>query len=212
MGKDEEVFLQWIQFPTVCKGYFPPGYFPPSPRWILSHTSHSEWKAETAFLNETTSFFAVFGQPGSPPCCMSCCSSVQPWNSRVSVDGHCGRRPWNSLCILLLKMGFVQCTALENRFTWQSLRHAVRCFQTIRWKDTTSLFFLINPAGPECAKRSWGHISEAHPERSPSCLQELKEPQSQLQELPSSHTTWHYCHRLPSREESLSHLIKLHSH
>lgn len=32
-----EVFLQWIQFPTVCKGYFPL-----SPRWILSQASYSE--------------------------------------------------------------------------------------------------------------------------------------------------------------------------
>lgn len=51
----EATFLQWIQFPTACKGYFPP-----SPSWILSQASHSERKAETAFLNETTSHFAVF--------------------------------------------------------------------------------------------------------------------------------------------------------
>lgn len=124
MGRDGEAFLQWLPFPTACKGYFPPGYFPPSPPWILSHTSHFQWKAETAFLNETTSFLAVFGRPGSPPCCMSCCSSVQPWNSCISFGDYCGRRPWSSLCILLLKMKAL-CSSLHRKTG--SLGNAMLC-------------------------------------------------------------------------------------
>lgn len=49
-------------------------------------------------------------------------------------------KPWNSLCNLLLKMGFVQFTALENRFTCQC--HAVCSFQTTQWKYTTISLFL----------------------------------------------------------------------
>lgn len=114
--------------------------------WILSHTSHSQWKAETAFLNETTSFFAVFGRPGSPPCCMSCCSSAQPWNSCISVGSYCDSRLWSSLCILLLKMGSVQFIALENRFTWQC--HAGCSFQITQWKCTTISLFLAKSHRP----------------------------------------------------------------
>lgn len=94
-----EVFLQWIQFPTACKGYFPP-----PPRWILSQASHSEWKAETAFLNETTSYFAAFERPGFPPRRVPCSRSVKRWNSHISVGGCCDRRPGSPLCIFLLKM------------------------------------------------------------------------------------------------------------
>lgn len=94
-----KVFLQWIQFPTVCKGYFPL-----RPRWILSQDPHSEWKAEAAFLNETTFSFAVFEQSGSPAHLVACCNSVKRWNSHVPLGSCCDRRPGSPLCILLLKM------------------------------------------------------------------------------------------------------------
>lgn len=90
-------------------------------------------------------------------------------------------------------MGFALCATLETRFDQQC--HAVCVFQTAQWKDMA--LCLLDKS------LSWVDLRSdiSSTERSPLSPRSSRDPRSQPQACPSSHSTWHCCQGLPSRRK-----------